>query len=73
MKLVFFPCDKEAIEVTLSIIQLEVVRLVQCDSKQQVLFLHIGRFQQKEAVTVGISKILVGYQNLSFCSKPSWS
>ena len=36
---------------------MEVVRRVQSDSKQKSDFLHIGRLQQKEAITVGNAKI----------------
>ena len=55
----FFACCKKAIEVTLSIIssgsRQTYPKVIQ---NNKLDFLHIGRLQQKQAITVGISKIL---------------
>ena len=59
----FFACGEEAIEVThlfnhFRWMWSDVSKVIQ---NNKLDFLHIGRLQQKEAITVGISKILVGY------------
>ena len=45
---------------------MDVLRRAQSDSKQQVRFLHISRFQWKEPIEVRISKILLRGLNV-FC------
>ena len=58
----FFACGKEAIKVTLSIISSGSGQtLFKVIQNNKLDFLQIGSLQQKEAITVGISNILVGY------------
>ena len=57
----FFACGKEAIKVTFNHFKWKWSDVFKVIQNNKLDFLQIGRLQQKEAITVGTSKMLVGY------------